>query len=551
MKLVVGNLPSVQNDDWRAWYSGVVYSPGFAAGDTSVRNFLDTISASTLKDEAHKLKGNYFVAVENISTRAWWLFCDMSGMAPLFYTKQWASPSIRTLIHHESGLTADRIALLEFLLAGLYDRSAYPVESVQRIKGEEILYGAPDTAPAIIGKEISGTQISDERAFVQSMGELSSSFSGMKLSLDLTAGWDSRLNLATLVNGAAEIESSLAAFEDHPDAIIARRVAGRVGTPFYLMAPKKDEEVTDHVLRSIVSAGDGLFADLEAMDRKSDLMKDRIARNVALSVDGTGGELYKDFWWLQDFPFYGSRRANIPRLIATRVHLEKLEAFQLTPRATSELRQASEQIHTRMEGLRADTNIQTYDKIYRERMYGLSGQLSAAVTRSTGMPTYSPYLEDCRARFASRLPITDRMFDTFQRRIVAERLPETRDIPTDKGTYSNDSSVSSVIRYGRMLGGRAINKMWQVQTGERLVELKAPGNKAAYLNAIVQSSLWQDAVGSLVRNDIINDASSLDESSYKAVTRLLIIATILEDLDGVGIVELPEYESIIELGTSF
>ncbi|HOI08642.1 MAG TPA: hypothetical protein PK213_16080 [Deltaproteobacteria bacterium] len=136
---------------------------------------------------------------------------------------------------------------------------------------------------------------------------------------DLTAGFDSRLVLSIL--------SSFSPFEDIHTFVFGPPWSREVGlvrdycrslgmVMDHLALPEDwDHMIVEYVHRSLdVTDGEEnvfVYAPiLRAQDHK--------AMASSFSVNGLGGELYRDFWWIQEL-FPGKRPANLDRLIEMRV----------------------------------------------------------------------------------------------------------------------------------------------------------------------------------------------------------------------------------------
>ena len=67
----------------------------------------------------------------------------------------------------------------------------------------------------------------------------------------------------------------------------------------------------------LTEASDAL-ADVLTFHRLRQNALTRRSRGVQVALSGARGELYKDFWWLHDFPRYRSHRSNLERLFNLR-----------------------------------------------------------------------------------------------------------------------------------------------------------------------------------------------------------------------------------------
>src|SRR5262249_20620921 len=143
------------------------------------------------------------------------------------------------------------------------------------------------------------------------------------------------------------------------------------------------------------------------------MQQERRQRGITLVITGVGGELFKDFWWLQDFPFYSKSRSNLDKLYRLRVAPHEPEHGYLTGVYLQISREYRHTFVKRASTLRAASNTKTYDRVYYSRMGDIAGRLM-----SNHMPivhSYAPYLDPDMAAIGYDLRRFQRFFCNFHR----------------------------------------------------------------------------------------------------------------------------------------
>ncbi len=105
-----------------------------------------------------------------------------------------------------------------------------------------------------------------------------------------------------------EFETAVVGISGNRDIEIAKEVASILKHDIYITYHSIDDLGKD--LYELFAMCEGLCNILKCHTQQIQ-NRYRLHRGVSLKLSGEGGELYKDFWWLQDFPFYRKKRANL------------------------------------------------------------------------------------------------------------------------------------------------------------------------------------------------------------------------------------------------
>lgn len=144
-------------------------------------------------------------------------------------------------------------------------------------------------------------------------------FSKESLICDFTAGFDSRLNMAVLsqFKPFSDIHSFVFGPDGSREVELVKGYCKTLGAQchHFRLPDDWDERIFEYVQKAmpITDGEENIFAYapiLYAQENK--------AHDFQYSINGLGGELYRDFWWIQEI-LCSKRPANIDRLIHTRI----------------------------------------------------------------------------------------------------------------------------------------------------------------------------------------------------------------------------------------
>lgn len=287
-----------------------------------------------------------------------------------------------------------------------------------------------------------------------------------KISIDLTGGSDSRLLASVLHDLEIPFDAvfSLGAGSDEERKIV-KEVAEQLGIRLNLISVNEIE--SEQELASFFALGDGMW-DVLGMRSLHKVQSWRKKEGYELAITGVGGELYKDFWWQQDFPFYRSKKNRLDRLLNIRFNRVSVPAHWLKERMKPLVKVDTEMLLDRMSVLQTNMNTKTYDEIYfhlkiKEQISVLSHAANSII------PTYSPLLESDLLSIGYNLPRSNRFLNRFHREVITRLAPEVSRIRSTDGGMS----VSSDLTYL----GRDIFKFARTKMSRLLEILGKPDDK--------------------------------------------------------------------------
>ncbi len=361
-------------------------------------------------------KGAYFLTILHKPTGRRWALIDSSGLFHAFVSGPVVSSSFLALAKRARVGPADlnHEGLIEFFHFGNVFLGKTLFSGIRRIGYDEIICLDPSGKVEIVQKGVPDISCSPQTSPYESLEVLASSAMRDRVSVDLTGGMDSRMLAVILDSLGLNFEVAVSGSPGNREIYVAEQIARIL---------RRDLNVHYHDIsdfpasvRASFLACDGLFSPTVAHCYLQ-MQQARARRGITLAIKGDCGELLRDFYWLQDFPFYARRKTNLARLYSARLFPLRLCHHYLSPT----YRSASEQFRSRflrsMAPFASELNTQTYDRIvYRHIAPDYSGRM---VTLSRDcLSCLAPYLERDVVAFGYALPRTKRFFDYYHRETI-------------------------------------------------------------------------------------------------------------------------------------
>jgi asparagine synthetase B (glutamine-hydrolysing) len=428
-------------DDCEVYWHGLAFLDNFAAGAESIREFARRAQGS-LAHAAAGLKGVYFVVMRDKLNGTCSAFVDNSGLYHAYCAEERVSNSFLGLAGMENlgPQDADAEALVEFLHFGCIYSGKTLLQGIRKIEPGELLHFPARGPLRREAKKTPDIAAPSPEPFEVMLEKLSRAIVMEEVSLDLTGGIDSRLLAVVLDYFGLTFEVATSGVPGSEDLILAESVAALLGRRLQVTHHDSGHENWDGLLEVC----DGLFDPAKA-SRPMQLHRDRAARGITLALSGAGGELFKDFWWLQDFPFYSQWPPNLERLYSFRIASGELQHAYLAGRYRSLSLTYREQLMHALARYMSGSNTQTYDRIYYSfKMQALAGRFLTNGLACVDM--YAPYLERDAVRAGYNMGRGERFFCRYHRRIITRYSPNIARVPTTEGGMSASSENSAVAR---------------------------------------------------------------------------------------------------------
>jgi len=192
--------------------------------------------------------------------------------------------------------------------------------------------------------------------------------------------------------------------------------------------------------------------------------KSRKDKSYDLVITGVAGELYKDFWWQQDFPFYNKNKANLDKLFFMRFYPQHIDSDWLGRNTKLNTKEIFSSLIESFNIYKTTKNTEKYDLIYLNNR--IKESLSIMTNASNKYLTvYSPYVESELLNIGYSLNRSDRFFSNFHRNIITKINPKLAAIRTTDDNMSVSNNIIHILtdtfNYPINKSKKIINKLFR------------------------------------------------------------------------------------------
>ena len=452
---------SLSRENYTIYWRGFVYLDGAASGAPSIEKFADEIQFGDVTQQSTRLKGVYFVVVHDHRSGDCYAFVDGSGLFQAFYSQQFISTSFLKLAEAERSCKTDidSESLIEFFHFGNVYSGKTLFSKIRKIAPEHIVCISREGRLSLQSRPLRDIGAPPAPSFEESIRHFVCAARNEQVSVDLTGGIDSRLLTVILSYLGLRFEIATCGKESDSDVLIARQVADALGLELHIT----EGDMGSVDLGEVFKECDGLF-DVVRAASQAQMRAERLRRGVSLVVSGVGGELLKDFWWLQDLPFYARRKPDVAKLYAFRIAPSALQHSYLNESYQATSAGYTDRTLSHLSDYVVRGNTWTYDRIYYS--YKMREYAGRSISNNLHEITcFAPYLEREIVAFGYQLPRALRFFNNFHRRTITALNPAVARIPTTEGGISVSSEGMAIsrdlLRYASDKFSRLVNKIGQ------------------------------------------------------------------------------------------
>jgi hypothetical protein len=549
MLLDPGSFPgSLQSHAFRVWendqlaigWRGHLYLPGHDAGSESVAAFAARLEAVGPELALGELCGVFGVFVHDKRSRTWLIACDNAGLYNIFHDDRQVSTSFLELAA-ATGRTASDVdpqTLVSYLAHGYIYGSGTFLPGIDKLGHDQLieLVSTPDGSPMMaIRRKVLGVPQGHSFAIVlRHFEDLARSLRGRQLSLDLTGGLDSRLCACLYRQYGLEFETVVSAAEpDVPDVLIARQLSELLGMPFHRGG--HDLSRLEDELDEVFLAGDGSF-DISLLHRNRQNALARLARGIDVMSSGAGGEYFRDYYYIHDFPYYGSSKIDFDRYYRIRMMTVKPRYQYFSKEAQSLFQAACSEVRRLMENQRAATNSESYARVsyFMKVPRSFGGFFSAYI--NMGLDVVAPMLDHGIVGVAMRQPPWQGFYNQWHRQMITRCKPAVAALPTAEGfTASSDlrHMVADGWSYGTTQLSRVAKKITQRTIGKTLFHKvgKLAADDPTFYHRLRSTRQFADALRRLKASGIL--APKLEPALIRDshMTRITTVGMLLSQLE--------------------
>lgn len=279
---------------------------------------------------------------------------------------------------------------------------------------------------------------------------------------DLTGGYDSRLLVAGLLTAGVPFETTVTGAPGAPDVVIARGLAEITGQPHHPV--EIEPQFTFAQAQAALALTDG-EADIVEYGRNVLPVHTQTARQCALSLNGSFGEVARGYWWELLWPHTGKRLPLDARKLAAGRYVIDNGSAQLFPAKTNAdlVAHFAAVIERANAGLDDWPNTAQMDHAYLQlRMQRWQGRIASSTDQVR--PCLSPFM--FRAVLETLLQTEHglRQRGLLVRKLLARLQPRLAAYPLVNGYPAGPLTWRSLHRLPPLLGGywsKAWDRGWR------------------------------------------------------------------------------------------
>jgi len=448
-----GKINRMSTSDFDVYYKGLLFVSGKRAGQESIEYILTKLQ-TTREFEFLDLFGIFFIYIVDREKNKQYVFTDNSGIFKAYCYKGCMSTSFLELLDYYGDLTIDNLdyrSISEFFHFGFTYFDNTLLTDVKRIDGDDF-FVMENGVNLHKGKGIGTIDQASNIKFEDLFVDLIHAVEGREVSLDLTGGFDSRLILSFFLKAKSAFELAISGLAHNRDIRIAKKNAAKIGKEFFPYYHSSKQLSIDEFY-NIFSKTDSQL-DVVDFHRNHRLNMDRLSRGVEIQISGIGGELYKDFWWLQDFPFYNLKKTKLKNLYKLRIESTSFPHFLLGEKLIEYSLKLRETTISKLNALVLKRNTESYDNIYFNYKMKTNAGVYISVTNNYFF-SYAPLLEMELIRIGFNLKRKERFFNNFHRKLISRNCSDISTIETTEGTSASASYTDIIID----IFGYVINKI--------------------------------------------------------------------------------------------
>ena len=463
---------------WSLTLHGIAWLPGCRHGPESLEALADRLARTPVPAAVGELRGVFALHLFDRHRREGWWTVDGAGLFRLFVTPGYIGPD---LLAAASSLPDPRRAVdaERFLQILAYDApldGGTLFSGVRVLGADEVLHLAADGRRTSLEKDGFGPVVEDVGARLRGeMRALATALAGEAVEAGLTGGLDSRLLVLLAGEAGLPLSTALAGPADGPEARIAAEVARRLGLPFRVVP--QDVSRLPGELDEILARTRGLASPL-AFHPDWCLLRDRLARGIGVVLHGIGGELLRDFLFVQELPFlWTGGRVDLERLWRLRILRRPIPPEHLpAPLAARARTVLWEHFRKTAAAVGGRGRIERVVRIalacrYRHPV----GHLLSAHT-AAGLPALAPYLDRRVVEAALRTPPRQLVLQWPIRKLATEIDPAVAAIPTVHGFTASAAPrhlLPDLLRRLRFESQRAFGRLVRWRRGGPIVRTSA------------------------------------------------------------------------------
>lgn len=417
-----GNFFKYEDENFEVFWQGIIFCRKLKAGKESIKSILKNY---VIKGEIdfNSIFGAYIIIILNKKEKKKLIFTDNSKMRSFYIGRKYISDSFLILTKKEPYLSYNKEGLTQFLTLGtvFFEKTIYNEITLSK---SEIFYvisseGDIKKYNKLLNKIDDSNDLINIKNFFK---DASYAIKDLSVSFDITGGFDSRMVLVAMEKYLKNYGLFISGPKEAKDVLIGKKVANTLGKDINHFNINMNS-FSEKDLEDLFYYTDGCSTLLDYIrESKLNVYRKKLKYNVRIT--GDGGVLHKDWWWIQDIPFYKKKiKEKDLEAFLTRFYYQRIEFLNLSPNILSNKlqtvfdQQKSEFIKNCIPFCK-NINSQTYDMLY----FYVSGS-KRSLNYNFGakhLDWYAPLWERELVRYSYNLPRLKRFNNNYQKDIITE-----------------------------------------------------------------------------------------------------------------------------------
>ena len=409
-------------------------------------------------------------------------------------------------------------------------------DCIEKIKSGDI-HCFKKSSSGLCKHEITTKQIPDltdkplDRDLKSTFDGLSKALEKTKVSVDITGGLDTRTLIAGLYQADIDFECAIAGTKQHMDVVLSAEVADSIEKTLFVSEHEIGgfEKELDSILKSL----DGLKTHIVTQHRIRNLQRDRCQRGVKLCLRGIGGEMYRDFRWTQDFPFYSSKNTRLERYDRLRIEVVRISDRFFSGNFQVLLDNARQRRLADFKQYQMSINTQSYDLLEWHEVLQNSHSKAMTVSSYQGLNVFCPLSEVFRMQHGFQCSRWRRAGSLFQKKFITEcHLGLARATTSYGATASNEwrflISGSLVLIFGNFK--KLIRKVSQRYFGKSPFIVEAASHNEC-IPLLRQSAICRQAFRTLRDHGVLAADINSTDMTDRFIERCISLGWFLDRLN--------------------
>lgn len=436
------NLKKIEYLHYEVFYQGVIFCRKLKTGEETIKYILNKYNR-TDKISFKDIYGAFIIIIIDKNTGKKLIFTDNSKMRSFYLGKNFISNSFLELIKYEKELNYDMDNVAQFITLGVVYFGKTVFQEIKLTLSEkyyEIIEGKILEKDKEIGDIYNPLEkiknIQDVNKFFD---DISYAVKDLNVSFDITGGFDSRMVLCEMKDTVGKYGLFISGPKEAKDVMIADKISKLMKLKLnHFIQP--EPKLSLEYLKSLFFYVDGVFPIVSGEMREKEFNDFRKKLGYNLRITGDGGVLHKDWWWIQDIPFY-NKKLNEKKLLKllSKFYDQRIAFLKTSTTIFSEdLKKAVEKqkqlFINKCTLLSRKINTETYDMLY----FHLSGSKRSLTYNfsASKIDWYAPLWERELVRFSYHLPRIKRFNNNYQREIITMKNYEISKLITNYGVTS-------------------------------------------------------------------------------------------------------------------